>query len=129
MIDISSRLMSNTSHLQYLKLSSLFSYSLWVLRYRIDLRTKALQAEQMYQEAAERLNEIRLREDLCVLQEARVIGMTTTGAAKYRQALQELKPRLVVVEEAAEVMEAHTITTLSQACQHLILIGDHQQVK
>lgn len=58
-----------------------------------------------------------------------VIGMTTTGAAKYRSVLQELGPRLVIVEEAAQVLEAHTITTLSKACQHLILIGDHQQVR
>lgn len=100
-----------------------------MLRYQIDLRGKALQAEQDYQDAAERLAEIRRREDLCVLQHAKVIGMTTTGAAKYRQVLQELKPRLVIVEEAAEVLEAHTITTLSRDCQHLILIGDHQQVQ
>uniref|UniRef100_A0A8C2DH90 Zinc finger, NFX1-type containing 1 n=1 Tax=Cyprinus carpio TaxID=7962 RepID=A0A8C2DH90_CYPCA len=106
-----------------------FSFRLWVLRYRTDLRTKALTSEQVYQDAAERLNEIRRREDLCVLQQARVVGMTTTGAAKYRQALQELQPRLVIVEEAAEVLEAHTITTLSKACQHLILIGDHQQLR
>uniref|UniRef100_A0A9J7Y8U9 Zinc finger, NFX1-type containing 1 n=1 Tax=Cyprinus carpio carpio TaxID=630221 RepID=A0A9J7Y8U9_CYPCA len=104
-------------------------YRLWVLRYRTDLRTKALTSEQVYQDAAERLNEIRRREDLCVLRQARVVGMTTTGAAKYRQALQELQPRLVIVEEAAEVLEAHTITTLSKACQHLILIGDHQQLR
>uniref|UniRef100_A0A9J8AQG6 Zinc finger, NFX1-type containing 1 n=1 Tax=Cyprinus carpio carpio TaxID=630221 RepID=A0A9J8AQG6_CYPCA len=106
-----------------------FSFRLWVLRYRTDLRTKALTSEQVYQDAAERLNEIRRREDLCVLRQARVVGMTTTGAAKYRQALQELQPRLVIVEEAAEVLEAHTITTLSKACQHLILIGDHQQLR
>ncbi|XP_073708408.1 NFX1-type zinc finger-containing protein 1 [Garra rufa] len=104
-------------------------YRLWILRYRTDLRAKALTSEQVYQDAAERLNEIRRREDLCVLREARVVGMTTTGAAKYRQALQELGPRLVIVEEAAEVLEAHTITTLSKACQHLILIGDHQQLR
>ncbi|KAB5584014.1 hypothetical protein PHYPO_G00102520 [Pangasianodon hypophthalmus] len=104
-------------------------YRRWVLRYQIDLRGKALQAEQVYQDAAERLSEIRRREDLCVLQHAKVIGMTTTGAAKYRQVLQELKPRLVIVEEAAEVLEAHTITTLSRDCQHLILIGDHQQLR
>lgn len=54
--------------------------------------------------------------------------MTTTGAAKYRKVLQDIRPCLVVVEEAAEVLEAHIITSLSQACQHLILIGDHQQV-
>lgn len=55
--------------------------------------------------------------------------MTTTGAAKYRSVLQKVQPTVVIVEEAAEVLEAHTITTLSQACKHLILIGDHQQVK
>ena len=55
--------------------------------------------------------------------------MTTTGAAKYRKILQEVKPTVVVIEEAAEVLEAHAITTLSEACQHLILIGDHQQVR
>ncbi|KAK3574831.1 hypothetical protein QTP86_018421, partial [Hemibagrus guttatus] len=104
-------------------------YRLWVLRYQIDLRRKALEAEQHYQDAAERLAEIRRREDLCVLKHAKVIGMTTTGAAKYRQVLQELKPRLVIVEEAAEVLEAHVITTLSRDCQHLILIGDHQQLR
>ncbi|XP_031682929.1 NFX1-type zinc finger-containing protein 1-like isoform X2 [Oncorhynchus kisutch] len=104
-------------------------YRLWVRRYRTELRTRAQQAEQDYQDAAERLAEIRLREDLCVLKDAKVIGMTTTGAARCRKALQEVSPRLVIVEEAAEVLEAHTITTLSQACQHLILIGDHQQLR
>ncbi|KAG5836364.1 hypothetical protein ANANG_G00253830 [Anguilla anguilla] len=102
--------------------------TLWLWRYQTDMRAKALQSEQAYQDAAERLAEIRLQH-LCVLREARVIGMTTTGAAKYRRALQEIRPRLVIVEEAAEVLEAHTITTLSRACQHLILIGDHQQLR
>ncbi|XP_048877737.1 NFX1-type zinc finger-containing protein 1 [Brienomyrus brachyistius] len=104
-------------------------YRLWLMRYRTDMRARALQSEQAYQEAAERLAEIQLRRDLCVLREAKVIGMTTTGAAKYRRILQEVRPRLVIVEEAAEVLEAHIITTLSQACQHLILIGDHQQLR
>lgn len=36
---------------------------------------------------------------------------------------------MVVVEEAAEVLEGHVITTLSQDCQHLILIGDHKQLR
>ena len=54
--------------------------------------------------------------------------LLTRGAAKYRQILQKVEPRIVIVEEAAEVLEAHTIATLSRACQHLILIGDHQQV-
>ncbi|XP_040890146.1 NFX1-type zinc finger-containing protein 1 [Toxotes jaculatrix] len=103
-------------------------YRLWVSQYRVELRTRALETEHAYQNAVDRLADVKRRESLCLLQKATVIGMTTTGAAKFRTALQEVRPRLVIVEEAAEVLEAHTITTLSQACQHLILIGDHQQL-
>ncbi|KAK2915291.1 NFX1-type zinc finger-containing protein 1 [Channa argus] len=104
-------------------------YRLWVARYRVDLRTRVLGSEQAYQNAVDRLADVKRRESLCLLKNATVIGMTTTGAAKFRTILQEVRPRLVIVEEAAEVLEAHTITTLSQACQHLILIGDHQQLR
>lgn len=58
----------------------------------------------------------------------RFIFCCCSGAAKYREILQFIEPQIVIVEEAAEVLEAHTITTLSKNCQHLILIGDHQQV-
>uniref|UniRef100_A0AAX7UH87 RZ-type domain-containing protein n=1 Tax=Astatotilapia calliptera TaxID=8154 RepID=A0AAX7UH87_ASTCA len=102
-------------------------YRLWVARYRTELREKALLSEQAYQNAVDRLADVKRHESLCLLKKATVVGMTTTGAAKFRQTLQEVRPRLVIVEEAAEVLEAHTITTLSRACQHLILIGDHQQ--
>ena len=43
--------------------------------------------------------------------------------------LQAIKPAITIVEEAAEVMEAHIITSLTRGCQHLILIGDHQQLR
>ncbi|XP_077386229.1 NFX1-type zinc finger-containing protein 1 [Festucalex cinctus] len=104
-------------------------YRLWMVRYRADIRTEALVCEEEYQQAAERCAEIKREETLCILQMAKVIGMTTTGAAKFRQVLQQVRPRLVIVEEAAEVLEAHIVTALSQACQHLILIGDHQQLR
>jgi len=35
----------------------------------------------------------------------------------------------VIVEEAAEVLESHIVASLSNDCQHLILIGDHLQLK
>ena len=57
------------------------------------------------------------------------LGMTTTGCARYRQIIQEIRPKIVIVEEAAEVLEAHIITTLSPGCEHLIMIGDHQQLR
>ncbi|XP_029467093.1 NFX1-type zinc finger-containing protein 1 [Rhinatrema bivittatum] len=104
-------------------------YRLWLQMYQADIRRKILQHEQEYQASADRLAELRLQEDLLILRESKVVGMTTTGAAKYRQILQKVEPRIVIVEEAAEVLEAHTITTLSKACRHLILIGDHQQLR
>ncbi|KAG8519603.1 NFX1-type zinc finger-containing protein 1 [Galemys pyrenaicus] len=103
-------------------------YRLWLQMYQADTRRKILDYERLYHTSAEKMAEVRRHEDLHILKGAMVIGMTTTGAAKYRQILQEVAPQIVIVEEAAEVLEAHTIATLSKACQHLILIGDHQQL-
>ncbi len=36
---------------------------------------------------------------------------------------------IVIVEEAAEVFEGHILTALSKKTEHLILIGDHKQLK
>ena len=34
-----------------------------------------------------------------------------------------------MVEEAAEVLEAHILTSLCKGTEHLILIGDHEQLR
>ena len=52
--------------------------------------------------------------------------MTTTAAARYQGILHAIAPKIIVVEEAAEVFEAHIIATLSRECQHLILIGKYK---
>ncbi|NXS19834.1 ZNFX1 protein, partial [Mystacornis crossleyi] len=104
-------------------------YRLWLKSYQRFIREDILVHEERYQAAAERLKELKLEQDLCILNEARIVGMTTTGAAKYRRILQNVRPKIVIVEEAAEVLEAHTITSLSEDCQHLVLIGDHQQLQ
>lgn len=52
---------------------------LWLQMYQGDIRRQILQHERQYQVAAERLAELRLQEDLCILKEAQVVGMTTTG--------------------------------------------------
>ena len=67
--------------------------------------------------------------DCYALQRVHVIGMTTTGAAKYQHILQMVKPKIVIVEEAAEVLESHIVSCLTASTQHLILIGDHQQLR
>ena len=82
-----------------------------------------------YDQAVERKQEIARMEEYEILRKACVIGMTTTCAAKYRSILKEIRPRIVIVEEAAEVLEAHIIASLTPGCQHLILIGDHKQLR
>eukprot|EP00347_Sterkiella_histriomuscorum_P010451 403376237 len=63
------------------------------------------------------------------IMQADVIAMTTTGCAKFNEILRNIQFSIVIVEEAAEVFEAHIITSLSQHSDHLLLIGDHQQLK
>nr|XP_014346107.1 PREDICTED: NFX1-type zinc finger-containing protein 1-like isoform X2 [Latimeria chalumnae] len=104
-------------------------YRLWRFKYLTNIRHQILSYENEYQMVVNRLAELRNQEDLTLLKAAHVIGVTTTGAAKYRKVLQDIRAKIVIVEEAAEVLEAHVVTTLSSACEHLILIGDHQQLR
>ncbi len=55
--------------------------------------------------------------------------MTTTGRAKYSEMLSKVNFPIVIVEEAAEVFEAHIMTALSDQTEHVILIGDHEQLR
>ncbi|XP_046965728.1 NFX1-type zinc finger-containing protein 1-like [Vanessa cardui] len=67
--------------------------------------------------------------DVELLQKVKVIGMTTSGAARLRKLITVLASPVVIVEEAAEVLEQHIVTSLTKSCEHLILIGDHQQLR
>ncbi|KAJ3289717.1 hypothetical protein HK104_007279 [Borealophlyctis nickersoniae] len=64
-----------------------------------------------------------------VLESMDVIGVTTTGAAKYTDLLRAIGPKIVICEEAGEVLEAHILAALTPSTQHLILIGDPQQLR
>ncbi|RHZ77870.1 hypothetical protein Glove_169g29 [Diversispora epigaea] len=64
-----------------------------------------------------------------VMQNSHVIGMTTSGAAKYHELIKKIGPKIIICEEAGEVLEAHILTSLTKSAQHLILIGDHNQLR
>jgi superfamily I DNA and/or RNA helicase len=49
--------------------------------------------------------------------------------AKYIKLFKALKANIMVIEEAGEVLETHTLSILHNELQHLIMIGDHQQLK
>lgn len=55
--------------------------------------------------------------------------MTTTCAARNHDLLVALGAKVVLVEEAAEILESHILTSLTPSTEHLILIGDHLQLR
>lgn len=67
--------------------------------------------------------------DRRILQDADVIGLTTSGLAKNISTLQHVRSKVVICEEAGEVMEPHIISALLPAVEHFIQIGDHQQLR
>ncbi|KFM60378.1 NFX1-type zinc finger-containing protein 1, partial [Stegodyphus mimosarum] len=64
-----------------------------------------------------------------LLKRADIIGVTTTGAAKYKDLLKFAEPSIMIIEEAAEILESHIIASLVPSIQHLILLGDHKQLR
>ncbi|KAH6608798.1 hypothetical protein Trco_002144, partial [Trichoderma cornu-damae] len=77
----------------------------------------------------ERRGRVRSDVDLRCLNQANVIGVTTTGLAKNLSLLRKLRCKVMLCEEAGEVLEAHILTALLPSIEHAILIGDHLQLR
>ncbi|KAM5490751.1 hypothetical protein McaMca56_007903 [Microsporum canis] len=77
----------------------------------------------------EHLGGIHDEVDRRVLETADVIGVTTTGLAKRISVLRHIRSKVVICEEAGEVMEPHMISALLPSVEHFIQIGDHQQLR
>jgi AAA domain/Zinc finger C-x8-C-x5-C-x3-H type (and similar) len=67
--------------------------------------------------------------DRRLLETADVIGVTTTGLAKNILVLRSTNAKVAICEEAGEVLEAHMLSALIPSVQHLIQIGDHEQLR
>ena len=63
------------------------------------------------------------------LKEMKVIGATITGAAIHHEMLNAVRPKVVIVEEAAEILEPSLVAAINPDVEHLILIGDHKQLR
>lgn len=95
------------------------------------------------QEKAEHVQEVARRYDLIqermdtqfneskvsVLRNKRIIGCTTTAAAKHTKLIASAQPDIVLVEEAGEIQESHILTALTPSVKQLIQIGDHEQLR
>ena len=104
-------------------------YKYLVTQYMAHRREMLLDLGNAYEEKCDQIKELDHRKDEHHIQQCKVIAMTTTCAARYRQILARINPQIIIIEEAAEVLEAHVITSLTEGAEHVILIGDHKQLK
>ena len=104
-------------------------YKLWIKQYQNTIMRLLLEDTVKLEKKCEQYSQYKQNLDRYALEKAQVIGMTTTGAAKYQHILHLVKPKIVIVEEAAEVLESHIVSALNAGTQHLILIGDHKQLR
>ncbi|KAL7619742.1 hypothetical protein AAE478_010284 [Parahypoxylon ruwenzoriense] len=94
-----------------------------------DIVEEFVSLHDKYQEARKGYQTVLREVDLRVLQEADIIGVTTTGLAKNLDLLRKLDTKVLVCEEAGEVLESHILTALLPSVEHAILIGDHLQLR
>jgi superfamily I DNA and/or RNA helicase len=50
-------------------------------------------------------------------------------SVKYIPIIQSFSPKVLLVEEAGQVLEAHVLGSLVSSVEHLILIGDPLQLR
>ncbi|OJJ72488.1 hypothetical protein ASPBRDRAFT_74456 [Aspergillus brasiliensis CBS 101740] len=96
---------------------------------KVKMRERLLPQVSLYSKNCENLHIGKWERDYHLLRTAKVIGMTATGLSKYRGLISSLKPKVVLIEEAAEAIEAPVVAACFDSLQHMILVGDHQQLR
>lgn len=104
-------------------------YRHWLKSIRAPIIARLVTVQGQYNEEIKHRDRIRGDVDLRCLQEAEIVGATTTGLAKSLETLRKLRCKVMLCEEAGEVLEAHILTALLPSVEHGILIGDHLQLR
>ena len=76
-----------------------------------------------------RREELEITNKVEMLSKKKIIGVTITGASINHDLLHQIGPSVVIVEEAAEILEPSLLAALTPSTEHLILIGDHKQLR
>ncbi|KAK0928600.1 hypothetical protein LTR29_017332 [Friedmanniomyces endolithicus] len=82
-----------------------------------------------YNQAKTQLDAVRTEQRLRVLKQGNIIGLTTSGLARNLDLIRRTGAKVLLCEEAGEVLEAHLLTALLPSIEHAILIGDHLQLR
>ncbi|KAL9132322.1 MAG: hypothetical protein Q9175_006504 [Cornicularia normoerica] len=101
----------------------------WIEQWSAKLTNDLLHALDSYHRSKSALDKCHSELDLRCLREAHIIGVTTSGLARNIELLQRVRAKVMLCEEAGEVLEAHTLTAFLPGVEHAILIGDHEQLR
>ncbi|XP_034248596.1 NFX1-type zinc finger-containing protein 1-like [Thrips palmi] len=104
-------------------------YRSWIKNLENVLQSHLQLLETHYLSSSSAYADLKQFEKLEVMRQAEIVGMTTSAAARLYPVLCELHCPIALVEEAAEVHETHIVATITKHCQHLILLGDHKQLR
>lgn len=85
-------------------------YRYWIEQRAIDLSDDLGSSLDSYHESKDELDKCHQERDLRCLREAQIIGVTTSGLARNVEVLQRVHAKVMLCEEAGEVLEAHTLT-------------------
>lgn len=104
-------------------------YRHWMESIRDPIISEIAGLQDEHRRATEQRDRVRGDMDLRCLEQADVIGVTTTGLARQLDVFRKLRCKVMLCEEAGEVLEAHILTALLPSLEHVILIGDHLQLR
>jgi len=117
----------NVNHLSPSERFLLVEY--WVYGLQRDLNAELFECIVEAESSQKIFTNVRKELNRRVLQDTDVIGLTTTGLAKNILTLQRVQCKVVICEEAGEVMETHMISAMLPTVEHCIQIGDHEQLR
>lgn len=107
--------------------TALFNH--WSADIKAGLHERVTRLASSHSREKPQLDDIRDEVRLRCLNEADIIGLTTTGLARNLNMLRRLQSKVVLCEEAGEVLEPHLLAALLPSVEHAILIGDHLQLR
>jgi hypothetical protein len=81
---------------------------------------------EKYTSVLDKLSQAQNAGNSDIFQTKRIVGCTTTAAAKYSEDMKTFNADVLLVEEAGEILESHILTALGLQTSQVILIGDHK---
>ncbi|CAE6502582.1 unnamed protein product [Rhizoctonia solani] len=85
--------------------------------------------QRIHAVALKKYQEIQDQNRVNLLRKAHIVGCTTTGAAKVVSLLSGMSPKVMIVEEAGQVLESHILASLVPSVEQMIMIGDPLQLR